>query len=178
MPLKRADDEFRAQALTDTSAGSRTVETPAPVGDGEQTPMQMYSPKPPFTRPRFQAEIRETMKANSAANIVERMVIPHTAFAEARQRIQQSFAFSAAKAEAEGLAIVGESGTGKTSVLKSFQSNHMPTRGREGMEIPILYASVPPMPTVKSLAGVMLAALSAPDCERGTENGKSRRLRI
>jgi len=54
----------------------------------------------------------------------------------------------------------------------------MPTRGPDGMEIPILYASVPPMPTVKSLAGVMLAALNAPDCERGTENEKSRRLRI
>jgi Bacterial TniB protein len=118
------------------------------------------------------------MKTNNSANIVERMVIPHTAFAEARQRIEQCFAFSAAKAEAEGLAIVGESGTGKTSVLKSFQANHMPTRGPDGMEIPILYASVPPMPTVKSLAGVMLAALNAPDCERGTENEKSRRLRI
>jgi hypothetical protein len=118
------------------------------------------------------------MKTNNAATIIERLVIPHTAFAEARQRIEQCFAFSVAKAEAEGLAIVGESGTGKTSVLRSFQSNHMPTRGRDGMEIPILYASVPPMPTVKSLAGVMLAALNAPDCERGTENEKSRRLRI
>ena len=118
------------------------------------------------------------MMTNNSASIVERMVIPHTAFAEARQRIEQCFAFSAAKAEAEGLAIVGESGTGKTSVLKSFQANHMPTRGPDGMEIPILYASVPPMPTVKSLAGVMLAALNAPDCERGTENEKSRRLRV
>jgi hypothetical protein len=54
----------------------------------------------------------------------------------------------------------------------------MPTRGCDGMEIPILYASVPPMPTVKSLAGVMLGALHAPDSERGTENEKSRRLRI
>jgi hypothetical protein len=40
------------------------------------------------------------------------------------------------------------------------------------MEIPILYASVPPMPTVKILAGVMLAALNAPDCERGTGKRK------
>ena len=118
------------------------------------------------------------MKTNNCASIVERMVIPHTAFAEARQRIEQCFAFSAAKAEAEGLAIVGESGTGKTSVLKSFQSNYMPTRGPDGMVIPILYASVPPMPSVKSLAGVMLAALNAPDCERGTENEKSRRLQV
>src|SRR5258708_5627463 len=77
-------------------------------------------------------KLETSMKTNNAANIVERMVIPHTAFAEARQRIEQCFAFSAAKAEAEGLAIVGESGTGKTSVLKTFQSNHMPTRGRDG----------------------------------------------
>src|ERR1039458_2573661 len=121
---------------------------------------------------RLRLEI--SMKTNNSASIIERMVIPHTAFAEARQRIEQCFAFSAAKAEAEGPAIVGESGTGKTSVIKSFQSSPMPTRGPDGMEISILYASVPPMPTVKSLAGVMLAALNAPDCERGTENEKSR----
>lgn len=117
------------------------------------------------------------MKTASLTTLIERIVIPHTAFAEARQRIEQCFAFSTAKAEAEALAIVGQSGTGKTSVLRSFLSKHMPTRSEEGMQIPILYASVPPMPTVNSLAGVMLAALSAPDCERGTENEKSRRVR-
>ena len=93
------------------------------------------------------------MKKNNAAGIVERMVIPHTVFAEERQRIKQYFAFSAAKAEAEGLAIVGESGTGKANVLRSFQPKHMPARSHDGMEIPTLYASVPSMPTVKSLAG-------------------------
>jgi predicted ATPase with chaperone activity len=75
--------------------------------------------------------------------------------------VNRRFAFSAAKAGAEGLAIVGESGTGKTCVLKSFQSNHMPMEGPDGVEIPILYVSVPPNPTVKSLAGAMLAALGA-----------------
>ena len=75
--------------------------------------------------------------------------------------MNRRFAFSAAKAGAEGLAIVGESGTGKTCVLKSFQSNHMPMEGPDGVEIPILYVSVPPNPTVKSLAGAMLAALGA-----------------
>jgi hypothetical protein len=118
------------------------------------------------------------MANNSSTTIVERIVIPHTAFAEAEQQIERCFTFSADKSDAEGLAIVGESGTGKTSVLKSFQSKHLPTRSSDGMEVPILCASVPSTPTVKSLAGVMLEALGATDCERGTENEKSRRLRI
>src|SRR6267154_2746567 len=54
-------------------------------------------------------KLGRSMKTNNSSSIVERMVIPHTAFAEARQRIEQCFACSAAKAVAEGLAIVGES---------------------------------------------------------------------
>ena len=46
------------------------------------------------------------------------------------------------------------------------------------MEVPILRATVPSGPTVKSLAGKLLEALNAPDPERGTENEKSRRLRV
>jgi hypothetical protein len=115
---------------------------------------------------------------SNSATIVERIVIPHTAFVEAERLIEQCFAFAVDKREAEGLAIVGESGTGKTSVLRNFQSKHPPKRGSDGMEVPVLCASVPSAPTVKSLAGVMLAALGATDSERGTENEKSRRLRI
>jgi len=112
-----------------------------------------------------------------SSTIVERLVIPHQAFAAAHQQIGQCFAYAVSKAEAEGLAIVGESGTGKTSVLKAFRSDHLPTRGQDGMMVPVLSATVPSGPTVKSLAGVMLAALSDPDPEKGTENEKTRRLR-
>jgi hypothetical protein len=115
---------------------------------------------------------------SNAASNVERMLIPHAAFVDARRRIEQCYAFAVAKREAEGLAIVGESGTGKTSVLTNFREKYPPKRGSDGMEVPVLCASVPSAPTVKSLAGVMLAALGAPDCERGTENEKSRRLRV
>jgi DNA replication protein DnaC len=118
------------------------------------------------------------MQTNNSASIVGGMVIRHTAFAEAQQRIEQCFAFSVTKAGGEGLAIVGESGTGKTCVLRSFQSNHMPTRDPDGVKIPVLYVPVPAKPTIKSLAGAMLAALDAPDSERGTENEKLRRLSI
>jgi hypothetical protein len=46
------------------------------------------------------------------------------------------------------------------------------------MDVPVLRATVPSGPTVKSLAGKLLEALNAPDPERGTENEKSRRLRV
>jgi hypothetical protein len=104
-------------------------------------------------------------------------VIPHTAFVDAQRQIEQCFTFSAGQG-AQGLAIVGESGTGKTSLLESFESKHEPIRCDNGMEVPVLRATVPSGPTVKSLAGKLLEALNAPDPERGTENEKSRRLRV
>lgn len=113
----------------------------------------------------------------SSATTVERFIIPHSAFIDAERRIEQCFDFSTAKGEAEGLAVIGESRTGKTSVLTSFAARHKPYRTSDGMQVPILFASVPSAPTVKSLAGVMLEALQVQDPERGTENERTRRLR-
>jgi hypothetical protein len=110
--------------------------------------------------------------------IVENFVLPHAAFADALNRVERCYSFAKLKAEAEGLAIIGESGTGKTSVLQTFRDNYLPTRDENGMKIPVLLASVPSSPTVKSLAGVLLEALHASDPERGTENEKSRRIRV
>ncbi len=118
------------------------------------------------------------MKTNSYATIVDQVVIPHTAFLHAERQIRQCFEFSGEKAEAEGVAITGESGTGKTSVLESFRANYQSIHTNEGWRVPILSATVPPQPTVKSLAGAMLAALKDPDWERGTEHEKSKRLRV
>jgi hypothetical protein len=117
------------------------------------------------------------MTIDSSRNIVDCIEIPHTAFANAKQRIERCFEFSTRKSEAEGLAVIGESGTGKTSVLRSFRRKHRPMRDDSGLNVPILSATVPSMPTVKSLAEVLLAAIGDPAPGRGTENEKSRRLR-
>jgi len=122
--------------------------------------------------------IEEITHVNSYAPMTEKIMIPHSAFSDALGRVNQCFSFSINKPEAEGLAIVGESGTGKTSVLRTFLERHKPTHRADGMEIPILFASVPSLPTVKSLAGVILEGLHASDPERGTENEKSRRIRV
>lgn len=115
---------------------------------------------------------------NNSTPVTEQITIPHSAFSDALRRVGQCFTFSVSKPEAEGLAIVGESGTGKTSVLRTFLERHKPTRGPDGMEVPVLFASVPSAPTVKSLAGVILESLHDPDPEHGTENQRSRRIRV
>ena len=51
--------EFRAQASTDTTAGSRTAEPVASLGAEDQVPMPLCAWTPPLIRPRFKAEIRE-----------------------------------------------------------------------------------------------------------------------
>ena len=82
------------------------------------------------------------MTTTNPATVFDRIVIPHTAFIEAEKRIEQCLTYSDGKLEAEGLAIVGESGTGKTSVLRRLRSKHRPTRTGDGMVVPILCASV------------------------------------
>jgi len=114
----------------------------------------------------------------AARTIIENTIVPHTAFVEAQGQLEVCFKYAAQKTEAEGLAIIGESGTGKTSVLNEFAALHPAVRTQDGLEVPILRATVPSQPTIKSLAGVMLASLGATDAERGTENEKSSRLRV
>jgi hypothetical protein len=118
------------------------------------------------------------MTVNSSTTIVDRILILHRAFASAQDLLEQCFMYSVNKAEAEGLAIVGESGTGKTSLVTNFADKHRPKRGANGMEVPILFVTVPAAPTVKSLAGAMIHRLGASDPERGTENDKTWRLRV
>jgi hypothetical protein len=118
------------------------------------------------------------MTRNETGTIVEQTIVPHTAFMEAERRLTQVYAFATKKGEAEGLPIIGESGTGKTSQLENFFAKYPPTENQDGKIVPVLLTAVPSKPTVKSLAFRMLDDLGVPDPERGTEEEKTRRLRV
>jgi hypothetical protein len=109
--------------------------------------------------------------------IIERLIIRHSAFSEAERQIEQCFAFSVGKGEAEALAIIGESGTGKSTVLNVFADGHKPTRSPDGLNVPVLLVSAPSAPTAKNLAGIMLEGLGADDAMRGTEDQRTRRVK-
>jgi hypothetical protein len=115
---------------------------------------------------------------NSTSTVVGRIVIPHGAFTLADTQLEQLFVFAQRNEGAEGMAILGESGTGKTTLLEGFIARHKSHRNDYGMEVPILFASVPSSPTVRSLAGELLRAFGAPDWDKGTELQMRNRLQV
>jgi len=104
---------------------------------------------------------------SSTSTVVGRIVIPHDAFKLADEQLNQLFVFAQRNEGAEGMALLGESGTGKTTLLENFMARHQPHRNDDGMEVPVLFASVPSSPTVRSLAGELLRAFGAPDVGQG-----------
>ncbi len=115
---------------------------------------------------------------NSPCTVVGRILIPHSAFERVDNRLEQLFFFAQQTEGAEGAALLGESGTGKTTLLENFRAKHKPHREEDGMEVPVLSASVPSSPTVRGLAGEMLRAFEAPDWDKGTEMQMTRRLQV
>lgn len=90
--------------------------------------------------------------------IVERIMVPHTAFTDALDRLEQYFDYTKYSAEPICFALLGESRTGKTRLLEEFRSLHPPKRTKNGMTVPVLLVRAPPVPTVKGMIDTMLHA--------------------
>lgn len=116
-------------------------------------------------------------KMNTLKNIVETTLVPHTAFEDAIQRVEQCFQYSDGASEPICLALIGESRTGKSRALEEAESRHPRNRTKEGLDVPVLRVKTPSKPTVKGLAEVMLRAIGDPKwASSGTENTKTTRL--
>jgi len=114
---------------------------------------------------------------NLAFNKVDQILIPHTAFEVATERILQLFEASKTCEEPICMALVGEARTGKSRVLQHVSSMHPRERRNEGLYIPILRISTPSKPTVKGLAEKLLHEMGDPLWNRrGSENEKTERL--
>ena len=109
--------------------------------------------------------------------IVESTLVPHTAFSEATERIEQCLRYSLDSPEPVCLVLIGESRTGKSRALEAFFNQHPTTRDDYGLKIPILKVKTPSKPTVKGLVEIMLRAMGDPLSYSGTENAKTIRLK-
>lgn len=110
-------------------------------------------------------------------HIIESTLVPHTAFSEATERIEQCLRYSSNSPEPVCLALIGESRTGKSRALEAFFNQHPTKRDESGLKIPILKVKTPSKPTVKGLVEIMLRAMGDPLSNSGTENAKTIRLK-
>jgi Cdc6-like AAA superfamily ATPase len=84
-------------------------------------------------------------------------------------RLEELMAYECIGEEPECLAIVGDSGTGKTRLLTHFVEARPRVEHPEFSEVPVLYVEVPARCSVKMLAGLMLSKLGSPFWNRGDE---------
>ena len=99
---------------------------------------------------------------NIPYNIVDTLLIPHGAFDEATTKIGQYFRAVQHGADPIVVPLVGESRTGKSSVLAYTELCYPRRRLDDGMRVPVLRLKTPSKPTVKGLAEQFLLALGDP----------------
>lgn len=92
------------------------------------------------------------------------------------ERIEELFDYQCVDEEPEHIMLLGDPGTGKSTLLKSVVRKHPRIEHDEFTEVPVLYAQVPPSCTIKKLAGAMLLALGSPFWNKGTEQERSVQL--
>jgi Cdc6-like AAA superfamily ATPase len=124
--------------------------------------------------------VQSTPKENREPlrNYVSRILVPHTDFQQARRRIRQLIRYrESGGTEPKGLAVMGESRTGKSTVLNAVIEEWPRRRDEDGLVVPILVARVPSRPSIIALAKSLLKALGVPDWTTGTEIELTERLK-
>jgi type II secretory pathway predicted ATPase ExeA len=79
--------------------------------------------------------------------------------------------------EADGVLIQGDTGAGKTTILRLYAKDYPRRYTEDGSIVPVLCASVPVPATCKSLASALLAAIGDPAAEKGTHVSQTFRLK-
>ena len=115
---------------------------------------------------------------NSAYNIIDNLLVPHTLFTRACDRIRINYEASRTCREPICLALIGESRTGKSRCLEYVENLFPRQRTEESMLIPILRIKTPAKPTVKGLVEACLRNIGDPHWDsRGSESTKTERLK-
>ena len=104
------------------------------------------------------------------------ILVPHTHFILAGNLLAQCYQHAANAKDPACLAIIGDSGTGKSTVLEEFESKYPRYRTETGLMVPILRLRLPSKPSVNHLLEQMLQKLGDPLYDKGTENLKLLRL--
>lgn|GEM_PF-536709 len=107
------------------------------------------------------------------------VTIKHAAFTEAIDRIELAIARKDRREEPACLALLGESGAGKSFLIDHLENMNPQIDTNEGMVKPLLRASVPPKPTIKNVAEAILSKLDPDDPRRTyTESQITKRIEV
>src|SRR5262245_38527467 len=108
-----------------------------------------------------------TLDRQSLTRLITQATIAHASFKAGRVRLDRCLERKLAGRNT-CIAVIGESGVGKTWLSKDFGRRHKALRQADGLVNPLLYVKTPSVPTVKGLAQWILRSLGDPHYLRGT----------
>lgn len=91
-------------------------------------------------------------------------------------RLEELADYKCDREEPECLVIIGDTGTGKTTLIENFVQSLPRVEHPEFTEVPVLYVEVPARCSVKMLAALMLRTLGSPFWNRGDEVDRTDQL--
>lgn len=107
---------------------------------------------------------------------VNNIYVAYPRFRKILSAIDDCQRFSDLKDEPECLFLKGETGTGKTTILKSYALSYPRYETETGTFVPILSVTIPSPATVKSVVTKLLWSLGDPAYEKGTIGNQTIRL--
>lgn len=107
---------------------------------------------------------------------LRKQVIEHPKFTLAIREIARLHERGKEAGVAEGMLLVAQTGSGKTTVLQYYESRFPRIETTRGTRIPVLRVDTPESPTVKTLAEAILFAMGDPAAAKGTASAKTNRI--
>jgi type II secretory pathway predicted ATPase ExeA len=119
------------------------------------------------------------MRTNEAAELLahfESQYLPFPPFVAAKDAIEADLELFRQSGLARHMLVLGEAGTGKTSLCRWLVMRYPMRRLSEGDRIPVLRIQIPPAATIIGICDAFLRALGDPSPNQGTTTAKSQRV--
>lgn len=113
---------------------------------------------------------------NLSTFTLRKQIIEHPTFTLAIREIARLHERGKVAGVAEGMLLVAQTGSGKTTALKYYEKQFPRTEVRTGARIPVLRVETPESPTVKTLAEAILFAMGDPSATKGTATAMTNRI--
>ena len=117
------------------------------------------------------------MPIEDRVQMVEKLYIHFPRNQAALNAIRNCHSHARLSKESEGILIQGDTGAGKTTVVKLYMQDYPRRVTEEVTMVPVLYATVPVPATCKSLVTALLTAIGDPAADRGSQISQTLRLK-
>jgi len=110
---------------------------------------------------------------------VRRLRVGHQRWNDMMNKVERCHQFQSIAPEPVGLLLVGPSGVGKTSLVKSYQKKYPKLSSESGTQLPVVYATVPSpsrSDAVRDLPKSILYAMGDPFADKGSGVTMTNRL--